>query len=83
MQKKHSYPFGFWHIIYLILFYVSTTLCLLFIYLAAQSQKWISISSTVVTRILFNGVTMVSRHFLLLVALFFVLNTVYLIRKKE
>lgn len=83
MLKKMFSTGGFWHIIYLVLFYVSTTMTLIFVYLVAQSRRWISIQGDLLQRSLFNGQSSFSKAFFLFLAVFFIVNTLYLIRRKE
>jgi len=73
---------GSWHIYYLFLFYLSMTFCLLFSYLVAQSYKWLNISGGLLHRALLNGSSELSKKFLFLLAVFFVMNTIYLIKRR-
>ncbi|MFC1808614.1 hypothetical protein ACFL3D_00640 [Candidatus Omnitrophota bacterium] len=83
MIFKNNRKNGSWHVLYLILFYLSTSFCLLFIYVAIRAQRWVKIEGGDIGRFFLNGTSFISKNFLLLMALFFVLNTLYLIKKRD
>lgn len=82
MLKRLSGTSGTWHIIYLLLFYLSTTLAFLFLYFALEAREWIGFRIGFLHHFI-SGYGDLRKNFLFLLAIFFLLNTIYLIKKRE
>ena len=74
---------GGWHTYYLMLFYLSTTFAVIFSFLFLQSRKWISIKGDIINRALLAGESAFSKLFLGVLTVFLILNTLYLIKKRD
>ncbi len=74
---------GFWHGVHLFVFYLSTTFSLLLIFIMLRAQKWIKMDDLDLGRYFLNGTSPASKLFLIIMTIFFILNTFYLINKKD
>jgi hypothetical protein len=83
ISRKIGTEHGFWHVLYLLVFYLSTTFSLLFIYIAIRAQHWVRIEKGDIGRYFLNGTSFISKNFLLIMSIFFILNTLYLIKKRD
>lgn len=83
VNKRVASIAGSFHVLYLTLFYLSTTLCILFVYVALRAQRWIKIEGGDIGRFFLNGTSTISKIFLLILAVFFIFNTLYLIKKRD